>query len=352
MNVYGAKIINTLQNVNVYWHVFGVAAIVLILFLVPDHHQSASFVFTHHINNSGFSSGMFWWYVLPLGFLLTQYTITGFDASAHVSEETAGAAKSAARGIWQSILYSAIGGWILLLAFLFAATHTDVVSAGGVPAILTSAMSGFWAKTILIISCVGQFFCGMSCVTAASRMLFAFSRDRAVPGHDMWRRLDKNRNPSLAAMAVATAAVILTLPALITVPGHEGVPIAFFAVTSITVIGLYLAFMIPIWLRFKAGDSFPVGPWSLGRHYRWMCPVAVAEIIVISIYFILPTVPAGVPFNKHFAWGSVQYAPIAVLILVGGAMLWWTLSAKNWFTGPVRTIEGEDPLAVPVPTTP
>ena len=256
MNVYGARVIHLLQNINVYWHVFGVLAIVLILFLVPDHHQSASFVFTHHNNNSGFSSSMFWWYVLPLGFLLTQYTITGFDASAHVSEETSGAATSAARGIWQSILYSAIGGWIMLLAFLFAATHTDAVTAGGVPGILDTAMSSFWAKSILIISCVGQFFCGMSCVTAASRMLFAFSRDRAVPGHSVWRRLDRNRNPSLAAVAVAAAALVLTLPALITVPGHEGTPVAFFAVTSVTVIGLYLAFMIPIWLRFKAGDAF------------------------------------------------------------------------------------------------
>jgi amino acid transporter len=348
INVFGARVISKLQNVNVYWHVFGVAAIVLILFLIPDNHQSASFVFTHHNNNSGFSSSMFWWYVLPLGFLLTQYTITGFDASAHVSEETSGAAKSAARGIWQSILYSAIGGWIMLLAFLFAATKTDVVAAGGVPAILDAALSSFWAKTILIIACVGQFFCGMSCVTAASRMLFAFSRDRAVPGHNVWRRLDANRNPSFAAIAVATAAIVLTLPALITVSGHEGTPVAFFAVTSITVIGLYLAFMIPIWLRFKHGDRFPTGPWSLGRHYRWMCPVAVAEIIIISIYFILPTVPSGVPFNDDFEWGSVQYAPIAVVVVVGGAMLWWALSAKRWFTGPVRTIEGEDPLAIPV----
>jgi amino acid transporter len=345
MNVFGARIINSLQNINVYWHVFGVLAIVLILFLIPDHHQSASFVFTHRNNNSGFSSNMFWFYVLPLGFLLTQYTITGFDASAHVSEETAGAANAAARGIWQSILFSAIGGWILLLALLFAATHTDAVTTNGVTGILTTAMSSFWAKTILIISCVGQFFCGMSCVTAASRMLFAFSRDRAVPGHAFWRKLDKNHNPSFAAIGVACAAVILTLPALITVSGHEGVPIAFFAVTSVTVIGLYLAFMIPIWLRFKQRDKFEAGPWSLGRHYRWMCPVAVAEIIIISIYFILPTVPQGVPFNKHFQWGDVQYAPVAIAIVVGGAMLWWVVSAKKWFTGPVRTIDGVDPDA-------
>lgn len=108
LNVWGAKIINLLQNVNVYWHVFGVAAVVLILLFIPTKHQTLEWMFTTTNNNSGFASSMYWWYVLPLGFLLTQYTITGFDASAHVSEETSGASKAAARGIWQSIFYSAI----------------------------------------------------------------------------------------------------------------------------------------------------------------------------------------------------------------------------------------------------
>ena len=63
---------------------------------------------------------MFWCYVLPLGFLLTQYTITGFDASAHISEETHGAAESRAKGVWRSIFYSAIIGYIVLLAITFA----------------------------------------------------------------------------------------------------------------------------------------------------------------------------------------------------------------------------------------
>ena len=101
LNVFGARIIHFLQTINVYWHVVGVAAIVLILILIPDGHQSASFVFTERINNSGFGEGWYWFLVLPLGFLLTQYTITGFDASAHVSEETGGAAKAAAQGLWQ-----------------------------------------------------------------------------------------------------------------------------------------------------------------------------------------------------------------------------------------------------------
>ena len=66
---------------------------------------------------------MYWFYVLPLGFLLTQYTITGFDASAHISEETHGAADGGAKGVWRSIFYSAMFGWIVLLAITFAATH-------------------------------------------------------------------------------------------------------------------------------------------------------------------------------------------------------------------------------------
>src|SRR6202012_1051550 len=92
----------------------GVAAIVIVLIFVPSGHQSFSFVFTHRINNSGFSEGMYWFYGLPLGFLLTQYTITGFAASAHISEETHGASTSAAKGVWRSIFYSAVIGWVLL----------------------------------------------------------------------------------------------------------------------------------------------------------------------------------------------------------------------------------------------
>ena len=163
MNVWGAKIIHWLQNINVYWHVFGVAAIVLILLFIPEQHQSLSWMFTTQINNSGWTS--YWFYVLPLGFLLTQYTITGFDASAHVSEETGGASSAAAKGIWQSIFYSAVGGWILLLSFLYAATNVEEINKnfGFSPIIFLTSLPEGWAVAILVISCVGQFFCGMSC---------------------------------------------------------------------------------------------------------------------------------------------------------------------------------------------
>jgi amino acid transporter len=173
-----------------------VAAVVLILVLIPTEHQTLEWMFTTQNNNSGFPTSMFWFYVLPLGFLLTQYTITGFDASAHVAEETGGASKAAAKGIWQSIFFSAIGGWLLLLSFLYAATDVEAINAAGgfSPSIFLSSLPIGWVKVLLVITCVGQFLCGMSCITAGSRMLFAFSRDKAVPFSRVWTKLDKNRN--------------------------------------------------------------------------------------------------------------------------------------------------------------
>ena len=266
-------------------------------------------------------------------------SITGFDASAHVSEETGGAGKTAAQGLWKSVAYSAVAGWVLLLSFLFAATHVKEINEafGFSPVIFLTALPLGWAKLLLIITCVGQFFCGMSCVTAGSRMLFAFSRDKAVPGNKIWTKLDKNRNPSNAAIGLGVAGVILTIPAL-WAPEGTVVPVAFSAVTSVAVIGLFAGFAIPIWLRFKAGDSFKTGQWNLGKHYKWMAPVAVLEIILVSIYFVLPVVPTANWFSPDFDLRDANYAPIALLIVIGGAYIWWLAGAKKSFRGARKTI--------------
>ena len=116
-------------------------------------------------------------------------------------------------------------------------------------------------------------------------------------------------------------------------------PTAFYSVVSVAVIGLYLAFLIPIALRLRAGDSFVPGPWTLGRNYKWMCWTAIIEIVIISVYFILPTVPAGVPGAADFSWTAVNYAPLAVGGLVLLIAIWWFASARKWFTGPKHTIE-------------
>ncbi len=354
LNIFSSHLLAVINNVSVWWHVAGTAIVVLVVAITPKSHQSLSFVFTERINNSGFGDvhgGKFWFFALPLGFLLTQYTITGYDASAHLSEETQGAANGAAKGIWQSILYSAIGGWILLLAFLFAATHVDTINSvdptqnpygpGSVIALLASALTPGMLKLVIFISMSGQIYCSTACMTSTSRMMFAFSRDGAVPGSRLWSKVNVNGTPRNAVLLSAVVALVLTLPALYKSP--TGAPTAFLAVVSIGVIGLYLAFAIPIWYRWKAGDAWKPGPWTLGSKYRWMSLLAVGEIAVTSVYFILPFGPAGTPWSDSFTWAAVNYAPLVMIVLFGALYIAWHVSVKNWFTGPKIQVETPPP---------
>ena len=347
INIFSSHLLAVINNISVWWHVAGAAAVIAILIVIPEHHASVGDVFAKTVNNSGMwggaTSGLGWLLlVLPISAILTQYTITGYDASAHLSEETKSAAGAAAKGIWRSIFYSAIGGWILLLTFLFAVQDADGVSkaGGGVASIFSQALTSKWAAAVLFISTAGQLFCTTACQTSASRMLFAFSRDRAVPGHQLWSAVNSRRVPANAVIVTAVIAALITLPALVPVDINGApVPIAFFAVVSIGVVGLYLAFAVPIYYRWKAGDSFPVGSWNLRGHYRWMAPLALAEIILTSIVAMFPTALGGVPWDPSFEWKFVNYTPL----LVGGTfiLLWiyWHASVKKWFTGPVRQVD-------------
>jgi amino acid transporter len=347
VNLFPAHVLSLWNNTSAYWHIGAPAVIALILIFGPDAHASLSFVFTERFNNSGFFSGEnggpgYWFYVLPLGFLLTQYTITGYDACAHLSEETRGAAKTAARGLWQAIFYSAVGGWILLLLFTWAAKNPDAVNTAAADKYLGFTVAGIFDtalglaafKTIMVLATIGQFFCGGSGLTSASRMMYAFSRDRAVPGWRFWSKVASNRAPRNATMAMASVCAIVALPAL--KGNSSNYPFAFYALTAITVIGLYIAYVIPVYLRWRMGDAFQPGPWTLGSKYKWMCPIAVAEVVVVCIYFSAPYSPAGIPGHDGFALdnGLVNYAPVLVAAVMLFAGVWWLTSAKNWFTGP------------------
>ena len=343
VNIAGSHFVARLNGISVWWHVLGVAVIVGILILVPEKHASADFVFTERLNNSGFGEGMFWWYVLPLGFLLTQYTITGFDASAHISEETHDSENAAPKGVWRSVFWSAVIGYIVLLAITFAAADPKAVTegGGGSPAVFLAAMSTGWVKAILIIAVIGQLFCGMSCMTSSSRMMYAFSRDGAVPGWRIWSKVNAKRIPFNAVIAVAVLALILTLPAL--KGNKDGITVAFTAVVSIGVIGLYIAYVIPIYLRWRMHDKFEPGPWTLGKHYKWLCLVAVAEVfLVVVIGFNLPFSSSGVPWEDDFEWSLFNYTPVVTGGLFAIVGIWWLVSARNTFKGPRTTVEELD----------
>ena len=338
-NLLRIDVLAKLYSLSVWWHITGIALIGVVLLVVPTRHQSASFVFGETINNSGFG-GSGWsqpafWFACGIGLLMAQYTITGFDASAHMSEETRsrsaakGASRATAWGLVASVAVSVVAGFVLLVAVTFAVRDVPGTTEAGAEAVVyiwTTAMPEGWAEFLLVIAVAAQLFCGVASVTSASRMLFAFSRDNAVPLSRLWRQLSaRNRVPVNAAVAIVGLAWLLMLPTLV-----NGA-IGYLVGTSVAVIGLYISYAIPIALRIRAGSRFPSGEWSLGRHYRWICPLAVGWIAAVCVLFLMPVSPAGIPGAADFDWQVVNYAPLTVGAALAFFGWWYWASARKWF---------------------
>jgi amino acid transporter len=348
INTLHIRYTSGLNMFSAWWHMIGVVVVVGVLIIVPDHHQSLSYVFTETVNNSGFGGtttsfgNPAFWFVFGLGLLMAQYTITGFDASAHTAEETNQASRGAAVGMWTSVFVSAVFGFVLLVAVTFAIPSTDEALKTVnqllpiVPWIWATSMSQRWAEFLLFICVVAQFFCVTASVTSASRMMFAFSRDRAVPGHPLWRRVAHNRVPVYSVIGVSLFAAILMIPAV------WNYFIGYAVGTAIAVIGLYIAFILPVFLRWRKGDSWdPPRAWSLGRHYKWLDPISIIWVGIVTILFIFPLYKIGLPWVDGFDWQFTNYTVIwfaAIGLIFGG---WWVLSARRWFKGPVRMSEEE-----------
>jgi amino acid permease (GABA permease) len=332
INQFGVDLIAKLNNVSVWWHIIGVLVIVLVLAIAPAHHQSASYVFTHFVNNTGWGSKI---YVLALGLLLAQYTFTGYDASAHMTEETKDAATAGPRGIVTSIIVSLFAGWILLIGITFAIQHyTTEVGATVPPAqIFIDALGATGGKLLLLIVIGAQLFCGMSSVTANSRMIYAFSRDGALPGSKIWHHINpRTRTPTNAIWLAAGGALILGLPYLWN-------STAYAAVTSIATIGLYVAYVTPTFLRLRLGRDFKRGPWHLGRWSKPVGIIACIWVLFITILFMLPTV-------SPITHDNFNYTVVAVVAVIGFAGIWWVVSAHKWFTGPKVQGSAEELAAI------
>ncbi|MFD9961180.1 amino acid permease [Amycolatopsis sp. NPDC058986] len=334
LNTFGVRIVAILNSVSVWWHLIGVLVIVGVLVFVPAKHQDASFVFGSFQNQTGWGSSV---YVFALGLLLAQYTLTGYDASAHMTEETKNAAKAGPRGIVTSIIVSLVAGWILLIGLTFAIQDYDgaVGSATGVPPaqIFIDATGAVTGKFLLLICIGAQLFCGMASVTANSRMIYAFARDGAIPGSKIWHRINKRTQTPTNAVWLATGgALILALPYLWSAT-------AYAAVTSIATVGLYVAYVIPVFLRVRMGDRFEKGPWNLGR---WGKPIGIVASVWVVVIFVLFMLPQAAPVTVD----TFNYTPIAFLVVLGGAALWWVVSARKWFTGPKVQGSAEELAAV------
>ncbi|MGV9315412.1 amino acid permease [Streptomyces sp. NPDC003691] len=322
LNLFGVKLVSVLNSVSVWWHLGGVGLIVGAIAFIPDNHQSPEFVFTEFVNNTGWENPF---YVAAIGLLLAQYTFSGYDASAHLSEETSNASVSAARGIVRAIWVSWIAGFVLLMALTFAIQDYDgaLNSETGVPPaqILLDALGSGGAAALLLVVIVAQLFCGNAEVAAASRMVFAFSRDNALPGSKLWRKVSRRTLTPVPAVWLSVGfAGVLALPSLWSTT-------AYGAVTAINVIGITPAYIIPVYLKLRAGDRFQPGPWTLGR---WSKPIgwtAVVWVVCVTVLFLLPQ-------SSPVTVNTMNYASVALATVLVLATVWWFVARRSYSTPP------------------
>ncbi|XP_062145319.1 amino-acid permease BAT1 homolog isoform X1 [Alnus glutinosa] len=318
------------------WNIIGVFVLMILIPSVAKERASAKFVFTHFNtdNGDGINNKL---YIFVLGLLMSQYTLTGYDASAHMTEETKSADKNGPRGIISSIGISIIVGWGYILGITFAVTNISYLldennDAGGyaIAEIFYLAFKSRYGNGVGGIICLGVvavaiFFCGMSSVTSNSRMAYAFSRDGAMPFSSVWHKVNGQEVPINAVWLSAFVSFCMALTSL-------GSTVAFEAMVSIATIGLYIAYALPIFFRVTlARKSFIPGPFNLGRYGVLIGWVAVLWVVTISVLFSLPV---SYPITNQ----TLNYTPVAVGCLFILTVSSWIFSARHWFRGPITNI--------------
>ena len=338
LNTLGVRLVALLNDVSVWWHLIGVAIIVIVLFIAPHSHshQSLSFLFASKgfKNLTGFSVAPF---VFLIGLLNAQYTFTGYDASAHMTEETINAAVAGPKGIVGSIWVSLIAGFILLLGVSMAIPK-GMVNIGGAQVrlhgsrrqlhrldadlrVLGRQGAGRGAdpdrhrRAVLLRHVVGD--------RQLAHDLRVLARRRHPRLRPSGTRINKRtRTPTNSIWFAAVGAFILSAPYLWN-------SVAYFAVTSIAVIGLYVAYVMPVLMRRINGSAFKAGPWQLGAWSPILGWIAVVWVVFISVLFCLPQVK-----NTPFSWSLFNYTPIALAVVIGSTSIWYVVSARKWFKGP------------------
>lgn len=318
-NTYTVQLVALVNRISVWWLLVGMVVIVVALTVKPSSHQPVSFA-THFVNSTGFDNGL---YAAMLGLLVTSWTFTGFDGSFHMSEETVKATVNTPKGIMRAIIYSALAGLVLMLALVYAIRDyaAEIQAAAPPVQILIDALGAGTAELLLLIVIGAMLFCGLANMTSNTRQIFAFSRDGAMPGSRWWHSVSlRTRTPVKAVWLAAGCALVLIIPALWS---HT----AFTAIVSVNVVGLYLAYGVPIFLRLRL-SSFEPGPWNLGRFGRPVAAVAVVWIVLSSVLFMLPQAS---PITAD----NFNYAPIALGAVLLIATVWWFATARRRFQGPV-----------------
>jgi amino acid transporter len=339
-NVAGTRIVSFMNDLSVWWHIVFVAAIALALFALgsqPTH--DLGFLFT--ISPGTNADGVSWAQVIPFGvagafalsLLQSQWTYTGYDASAHVAEETVFARRASAWGVFLSVAVSAVAGYIVLVALTLKMTSpADVLAnsggGGGVQYILESNLgAGLNSLGGLLAAGVAfaMTFCGFSSIASAGRMLFAFSRDDGMPFSGWLKRVSKRwRTPSNAVVAISTMSWLLIVLVYVLTKVFGGDPLFLIGgITSVSTVLLYWAYGVCIWLGMRGDQSWRSRQtWTLGRWSRPLAWLSVIWIILFSPVFLYP-----------FALNSASWLIVGAFVVL--LAVYYVVWARSHFRGPV-----------------
>lgn len=308
LNHLGVRTVARLNDFSAWYHVGGVFVLVgALVAFAPK--QDLGFLATRFTTEPGP-----YWGVFLLGLLQAQWTFTGYDASAHVTEETLDPKRNAPWGIFLSVAVSAVAGYLMLGAVTLAIGDLEAVAAAPNPFIyiLRSSLGDALGGALVWVVIGAMWFCGLSSITSNSRMLFAFARDGGLPASRWVSAVSpRYKSPHVAIWISAAAAFVVALWAE-----------AYAAIVALSTIALYVSYALPIAAGVRArrtGRWTERGPWHLGR---WSLAVnlgALAWVAFISVLFVRPLKPVE------------RYSFAAALLALG---IYWFGYMRSRFQGP------------------
>jgi amino acid transporter len=288
------------------------------------------------VNNTGAAggnvapeSGMLM--AILVGLLYPLFTITGFDASAHTAEETVDARNTVHKGMIQSVLWSLIFGFVLILVMVLAIPDLKAAAGEGWGAwfnLYTKVILGSWlGKLMLIGVIVANFLCALAGMTSTSRMVYAFARDGGLPFSGILASVSPtHRTPNAAIWATFVACSILVI---VTTPLN-----AFAALSTGCAMYLYISYGMPVIAGLLAeGKTWKeYGSFRLGGLSKLFGLIVLVGTILITIggHWFVPSIPGDAAAGTRFVPGLWIYSAAFAIAL----LLAWVVSENKRFAGP------------------
>ncbi|CAF1446119.1 unnamed protein product [Rotaria magnacalcarata] len=326
-NSLGTRFLSCLTYLSICWQLLTPIIISLALLIsAKPGHQSIKYVFTEFKNETGWKNQI---YVILIGLLPAQYIFNRYSASAHMTEETKHADTTSSWAMISAVVVSAMIGWLFLIALFFGIHDYEATirTSTGFP-ITQILLDNFSRELTLVFMClllVACWFCGFASVTANSRMIYAFSRDHAMPGSYWWLKIHSRTSCPLNAVWLSCIiAFIFALPCLANTTTHM-------AIISLSTVCLYISYGLPILCKILYPHTFLRGPFHLGSFSRFINIVSLIWINFIIVLFALPTI---YPISSI----TMNYTSIGVLSILICSGFAYFCSAKYWFEGPVTNL--------------